>query len=427
MSAARRLLVPASWRRLPPRTARLRLTLIYAGLFLLLGTAMIGITYLLESRGATVRVTTRAPRVVAPSGAHAAPGTSLVFPSGSGSVVAYAGRGSQSQFREVAVNQLNADLGRLLAISWVVLALTTLGAAVLGWFAAGRLLAPLRSMTATARTISAGSLDQRLAVAGPNDEFKQLGDTLDDLFGRLEASFTAQRRFVANASHELRTPLTVERTLLQVALTDPNATEASLRGTCEELLVSQVEHARLLESLLTLATSERGLDRREALDLSALAGDALREFRPEIARRELRLFADLDRAPIAGDPALLARLIANLIDNAIDHNVAGGLLEIRTSGSGGRALLSVTNTGPPIPAAETGRLFEPFERLNVRGAETNGHHGLGLSIVQSIATAHGALVVARPRPGGGLTVEVEFGDAREPADLAQTPDRPAPA
>jgi signal transduction histidine kinase len=343
---------------------------------------------------------------------NAAMGARLVLPSDAGAIVSSA-TGSADRIREVAVNQHNADLGRLLEISWLVLAVTTIGAAVLGWFAAGRLLAPLRSITATARTISAGSLDQRLALGGPDDEFKQLGDTLDELFGRLEASFDAQRRFVANASHELRTPLTVERTLLQVALSDPEASEASLRATCEELLASQTEHELLLESLLTLATSERGLERREPLDLAVLADDTLQAFRSAIARRQLRLISELGLAPTIGDPVLLTRLIANLVDNALDHNVAGGQLEIRTSTNGARALLSVSNTGPTIAAAQTGRLFEPFQRLDPRRAAGNGHHGLGLSIVQAIAAAHGARVAAQPRPGGGLTVTVEFSRAGE--------------
>jgi signal transduction histidine kinase len=311
-------------------------------------------------------------------------------------------------------SQHNADLRHLLEISWLVLAVTTVGAAVLGWFAAGRMLAPVRSITATARTISAGSLDQRLALAGPDDEFKQLGDTLDDLFSRLEASFDAQRRFVANASHELRTPLTLERTLLQLALSDPHATQASLRATCEEMLASQTEHEHLLESLLTLATSERGLERQESADLQVLADDALQTFHAAIARRELQVVADLQPAPTVGDPVLLTRLIANLLDNAVDHNVDHGVLEIRTASSDGLALLSVSSTGAVIPLDETARLFEPFQRLNSRRADANGHHGLGLSIVQAIATAHGAAVVAHPRDGGGLTVQVEFTRTGEP-------------
>ncbi len=404
-------LAPAGWSRLPPRTARLRLTLLYAGLFLLLGTAVIAITYLLASRGSTVTV-----RAVAnPRGQTGSPGVGgfLVTPGG-----------TAGQLHQVETSQRDADLRRLLEVSWLVLAVTTLGAAVLGWFAAGRFLAPLRSITATARTISAGSLDQRLALSGPDDEFKQLGDTLDDLFGRLGASFDAQRRFVANASHELRTPLTVERALLQVALSDPDADERTLRATCEELLASQTEHGQLLESLLTLASSERGLERREPLDLAVLADDTLQSFRSETARRELRVVAELQSAPTVGDPVLLSRLIANLVDNAIDHNLTGGIVELSTSSRGERVFLSVTNTGPTIPAAETSRLFEPFQRLSPRRADANGHHGLGLSIVQAIAIAHGGRVAAEARPGGGLTVNVELtrsGGAEDGAAIGPAP------
>jgi signal transduction histidine kinase len=415
-----RSIVSAGRFGLPRRTARLRLTLLYAGLFLVLGTAVIVITYLLARGGATIRV-----RLTSHPAGQVTPGATTVLPDKT--LVSAATARGVNQIKEVATNQHNADLRHLLEISWLVLAVTTLGAAVLGWFAAGRLLAPLRSITATAHTISAGSLDQRLALAGPDDEFKQLGDTLDDLFGRLEASFDAQRRFVANASHELRTPLTVERTLLQVALSDPNATQESLRAACEELLTSQTEHAHLLESLLTLATSERGLERREPLDLSVLATDTLHESGAAIARRELRVVADLEAAPTVGDPALLSRLVANLVDNAVEYNVDRGTIEIRTTADARQVHLSVSNTGAPIPAADTERLLEPFQRLNSRRADANGHHGLGLSIVRAIATAHGASVAAQPRPGGGLTVLVEFIRAGEAADPASAIGQPARA
>ena len=228
--------------------------------------------------------------------------------------------------------------------------MTTAGAAVLGWFAAGRVLRPVREITATARTISAGNLHERLARKGPNDEFKQLGDTLDDLLGRLEASFEAQRRFVANASHELRTPLTLERTLLQVALADPNATERTLRAACEELLASQADQERLLEALLTLASSERGLERREPVDLPALVEAALRQLDPKLDRRGLATEIALDPATTTGDPALIGRLIANLIDNAIDHNVDGGQVEIRTETLDGHARPHGQQHRPADPA-----------------------------------------------------------------------------
>jgi signal transduction histidine kinase len=368
---------PGSWLRLPGRTARLRLTLLYTGTFLLLGTTVIVITYLLASSSSTIPV----PRAVPVA------------------VLAHNG----------AVHQHSADVSRLLAVSWLVLAITAVASAVLGWFIAGRVLRPLREMTSTARTISAGNLTERLALAGPDDEFKQLGDTLDDLLARLETSFESQRRFVANASHELRTPLTLERTLLEVALADPNASAQALRATCEELLASGREHERLLEALLTLASSERGLDHREQLDLATLARQVLLTPHPEIKHRSIQLATALAPAPTAGDPALIERLIGNLIDNAVRYNDAGGRVEIRTATDAGHSLLSVSNTGPVVRPDEFERLFEPFQRLGGnRAAGADGHHGLGLSIVRAIATAHGATVYARPQRDGGLAVTVSF-------------------
>ena len=386
-----RSIAPSAWLRLPTRTARLRLTLFYAGLFLLLGTVLLVIVYVLTSRGSTIDVAAPAPVVR----------RELKTPGGT---VTLTTPGPQN----IVALQHNADLARLLTISWVVLLVTTAGAAVLGWFAAGRVLRPVREITATARTISAGNLNERLARTGPNDEFKQLGDTLDDLLGRLEASFEAQRRFVANASHELRTPLTLERTLLQVALADPNATEQTLRATCEELLASQVDQEGLLEALLTLASSERGLERRDPVDLPALVDATLRQLGPKIDRRRLATEATLGPASTTGDPALIGRLIANLIDNAIDHNVDGGQVDIRTQTLDEQAVLTIATTGPLIPAGETERLFEPFQRLDRTRTVDDGHHGLGLSIVRAIAVAHNAEVAATPRPGGGLIVTVQF-------------------
>ena len=357
-----------------PATARVRLTLIYVGMFLVLGTALTVAILLLAHAGTSVRVVGAVPGRVGP-------------PPGPSSIILH---------QPVAVN-------KFLGLSWVVLAVTALAAGVLGWFASARILRPLRAMAATARTISAGNLHERLALRGPNDEIKQLGDTLDDLLARLEASFEAQRRFVANASHELRTPLTVERTLLQVALADPSASAEKLRATCEELLASGRENERLIEALLTLASSERGLERRETVDLAVLAGRALDRAGLEIERAGLR------PAPTAGDPALLERLIANLIENAVEHNDDRGEVMVRTANESGRSLLTVTNSGPPIPGEDIDRLFEPFERLDDRRAATaNGHHGLGLSIVRAVAVAHGATVAADPLPGGGLAVIVSF-------------------
>lgn len=399
-----RSLAPASWLRLPRRTARLRLTLLYAGMFLVLGTAVIAVTYALARGGSTVEVSQATPKgsvFVTPAPAPPAPG---IVPSG---------------IDKIASQQRATDLSRLLEVSWLVLAVTAVASALFGWFAAGRVLRPLRHMTSTARTISAGNLGERLALTGPDDEFKRLGDTLDDLLSRLQASFEAQRRFVSNASHELRTPLTYERTALQVALADQGASAQTLRATCEELLSSNRDQERLLEALLTLASSERGVDRHEPLDLAELSRRAARAPRPEIERKSLALDTALAPAATVGDPALVERLIGNLIDNAVSYNQEAGRVEIRTATDAGLPSVSVTNTGPVVAADQVGRLFEPFQRLeNGRTARADGHHGLGLSIVRAIATAHGATIRTQPQPEGGLRVTVTFApppEARQPA------------
>jgi signal transduction histidine kinase len=349
-------------------------------MFLALGTALVLVIYLVGSSGSAVRVTA----VPTPSGVRPVPGI------------------------RVALSQHSADVDRLLLGAWATLALTAAASALLGWFLAGRVLAPLREMTVAARAISAGNLHRRIALRGPEDEFRQLGDTIDDLLARLEASFAAQRRFVANAAHELRTPLTVERTVLQVALADPMAGAASLRATCEELLASGRDQEHLLDSLLTLATSERGLESRESLDLSAVVRTVVAASQSEADRTSLTLSWSLEPAMVSGDCALLERLVANLVENALRYNHSGGRVEIQTGTDAGRVALRVSNTGPPMPSEDLDRLFEPFQRLENDRAGGDGHHGLGLSIVRAVATAHGATVTAVARPEGGLAVTVGF-------------------
>jgi signal transduction histidine kinase len=295
------------------------------------------------------------------------------------------------------------------------LAIVTALSLALGWLVAGRVLRPLAMITAAARRISARNLHQRLALPGPDDELKALGDTLDDLFARLEASFEAQRHFVASASHELRTPLTRERTMLQVALDDPGTTAETWRNTALDVLASNAEQESLIEALLSLATSESGLDRREPVDLAAIAGEVLLASHPEASRRGLRVQTAIQPAVLDGDPLLTQRLAANLIDNAVRHNVPDGYLTVTTAVTDGRATLSVSSSGPVIPPAETGRLFQPFQRLHPRGTPGSGGHGLGLSIVRAIAAAHGAVITARAHPGGGLAVDVTFPPHHEPA------------
>jgi signal transduction histidine kinase len=369
----------------------MRLTLLYAAMFLASGTLVLALVYLSVGHSSAISVSP------VPTEGFArpipAPGRFLVGPA------------------DLVSQQHSADQNRLLAVSWFALALTTGISALFGWIAAGRVLRPLRTITTAAKSISAGSLHQRLALTGPDDEFKQLGDTLDELLARLQASFEAQRRFVANASHELRTPLTLERTLLQVALADPDASTETFRQTCEELLATGRDQERLLEALLTLASSERGLEDREPLDLARVVNHVLAASRPEVERLGLEVEATLAPAPISGDRALIERLAANLIDNAVRYNHPGGRLEISTTTIAGHATFTVLNSGPVIAPDGVGRLFEPFQRLGSdRTAPGDRGHGLGLSIARAIANAHDGVITAEPRAEGGLVVTVRFAE-----------------
>ncbi|MEU8235910.1 HAMP domain-containing sensor histidine kinase [Actinoplanes sp. NPDC048967] len=301
------------------------------------------------------------------------------------------------------------DLARVVTASAAGLAAMGLVALVLGWLIAGRFLRPLREITATARDISASNLHRRLGRTGRNDEFTELAATLDDLFARLEASFTAQRDFVANASHELRTPLTAQRALLQVALADPDVTVESLRAVGRDVLDLGAAQERLIDALLTLATGEQGVEHREPFDLADVAGAVVTGRQDEAQRRDLEVRVQLDTAPATGDRRLVESLVANLVDNALRHNTPGGSVELRTAAVDGRATLTVRNTGAVIPPAELDRLFQPFQRLGAQRLGHSGGHGLGLAIVRAIATAHGATLVPAAPPEGGLAIEVRFG------------------
>ncbi|MEP7025158.1 MAG: HAMP domain-containing sensor histidine kinase [Actinomycetota bacterium] len=310
--------------------------------------------------------------------------------------------------RAAALAQHGTDVHRLVVGSVAGLAVMFVLSLVLGWLMAGRLLRPLRTITATARDISASNLQRRLRLGGRDDEFRELGETLDDLFGRLEASFASQRHFVANASHELRTPLTAQRALVQVALADPDATAPALRSACAEVLALNRHQERLIDALLTLASSERGIEQREPFDLAEVAGKAVLARHQEAAERGIHLDTALATAPVTGDPRLAGSLVANLVDNALRHNVAGGRAEISTALTGERGCLTVRNTGAVIPPDEVGPLFQPFRQLGSERVGRAGGHGLGLAIVQAIAAAHGATVAAQARPGGGLDIAVSF-------------------
>jgi signal transduction histidine kinase len=379
---------------LPRRTARLRLTALYGGLFLVCGAILLGLTYLLVAKATS------------PGSGGDLGSTPGLGPSISSQQLHHLAqlRQTQGDARRMA---RDFELKQMLVWSWIALGFVAVAAFALGWLVAGRILRPLATITATAKRISAASLHERLALPGPDDELKELADTIDDLLARLEASFEAQRHFVANASHELRTPVTRERALLEVALADP-ATPGSWRAAGQELLASNADQEHLIEALLTLATSEAGLDQREPVDLGAVTRDALQAARPQISRLGLHVNAAIQPAVLDGESLLAGRLVANLIDNAVHHNVAGGRVAIATRTTGGCAVLSVASTGPVIPPAEVGRLFQPFQRLNGRHTRHKKGHGLGLSIVRAIATAHGAAITAHAAPGGGLAVDVTF-------------------
>ena len=398
---------PPHWMRLPRRTARLRLTVLYGGaVFLACGATVLAFTYVLYSllgeRSLPVQSLYKNGKLI---------GSSTIQSAKAG--VSVAGLG-----------EVTFDREQLLITSGIALAVIAVAAVAIGWFIAGRVLRPLSTITAAARRISASSLHERLGLRGPDDELKELADTLDSLFARLEASFESQRRFAANASHELRTPLTRERTLLQVTRADPAASTDTWQAVSQELLAANAEQEHLIEALLTLASAEGGTGERQPADLAAITTAALAAARPEIFRNDLNVHADIQPAGLNGDPLLVQQLAVNLIENAIRHNIPGGDIQVSTKSIDGGAVLSVTNSGPLIPATEVSRLYQPFQRFGPRLARRDGGHGLGLSIVRAIATAHAATISVRPRPGGGLAIDVAFPSAAQAETRQPLPGQP---
>ncbi|WP_245667563.1 ATP-binding protein [Actinomadura macra] len=306
----------------------------------------------------------------------------------------------QHQFVEQTMRQL---VGRsLVALGGV--GIITL---VLGYFVADRALSPLQRVTATARRLSESTLHERIALEGPDDEIKELADTFDAMLERLGQAFDSQRRFVANASHELRTPLAINRTLLEVALGDPEVSD-DLRAVGRTLLATNARHERLIEGLLLLARSERELTARTPVDLAEVAATVLEHSARRDHDNDVSVHPELTSGTALGDPVLLEHLVSNLVENAIKHNEDGGELWLRTGLLEGWATVQVENTGPAVPAYEVERLFEPFRRLNADRVESAKGAGLGLSIVRSVVLAHRGAVYAAPRPGGGLIVTVRL-------------------
>jgi len=317
-------------------------------------------------------------------------------------------------FRAESQRQRAGILDTMLAASLVLLAVVGLGAGGVGWLLAGRALRPLQQVTATARRVAERSLHERIALQGPDDEIRDLADTFDAMLERLDRAFDSQGRFVANASHELRTPLAINRTLIEVALEDPHAS-ASMRLLGANLLAVNQRYERLIDGLLTLASSAERVSDPTLVDLADVARNVTVESGAARAPG-IDVRSQLSPAPVMGDPVLLERLVHNLVDNAVHYNAADdGWVSITTGVVEAAAVLTIQNTGPSIPAYEVPGLFEPFRRLPTTeplaesdGVAVGGGAGLGLSIVQAVARAHGGEVHAMPREDGGLTVRVRL-------------------
>jgi signal transduction histidine kinase len=377
----------------PAPTIRLRLTVLYGLVFLITGAVLLTSGYLLVRHNiGGVRFRQRAVQLGLPS---------VLLP--------------QPPFlralaRELAISKdlrsqlVGGALHRLLVEYLFALGAMTMIAVGTGWLLAGRALRPLRDITATARRVSGENLGERIGLVGPADELKELADTFDGMLERLDAAFGSQRHFVANASHELRTPLAIMRTEVDVALADPDAGTGDLRAMGEAVRETVDRCERLIESLLMLARSEAAAGREELVDLSSLAADCITDLRARADEAHVQVRDDLQPAWILGEPGLLERMIANLLDNGIRHNEVGGYLDVSTRAHDGRVRLVVSNGGPRIDPEDAQTLIEPFRRL-VRGT---GGFGLGLSIVRSVAEAHGGRAEIRAPEGGGLEVAVEL-------------------
>jgi len=417
-------------------TVRLKLTAAYGGLFLLAGALLLTVNYALVRRsigpapdvGLTF-VASGSSAALGPGavGPGPATGTVRVLIGDKGDVLGAVtkapgvgagilpepvtpdGRKVSDVLREVTNSYRDKTLHELVVKSLQALGLMAVLSVGFGWAISGRILGPLHRMTATARKLSEENLHERIALEGPDDELKELADTFDALLARLEAAFDSQKRFVANASHELRTPLSIMRTEVDVALADPDAGSEELRRMAEVVRRATERSEALIDGLLLLARSDRGPAAREPVDLAELAEDALAQSAAEAAAAGVATQARFDAAPTSGDAALLGRLAGNLIENAIRHNESGGQLEVVTGPApdGGEVRLAVANSGPVIDPDQVDGLFEPFRRLGGErvGGQSRGA-GLGLSIVRSVVAAHGGRLAARPRPGGGLIVEV---------------------
>jgi signal transduction histidine kinase len=373
----------------PPRLGiRARLTLLHGGMFLLAGGTLIAISYVIFRSNYPGG---KAVENILSSTGHLRPG-------------------------QVAVLRQRLDLHRGRVLGTVVtqcllaLAAVAVAAAGFGWIMAGRALNPVRRITDTARRVAGRNLGERIALAGPDDEVKELADTFDAMLERLDTSFDSQRQFVANASHELRTPLATNRTVIEVAIASGRV-PPELRLLVDTILVTNSRSELIIDGLLTLARSDSEAIRRLPVDLSDVAASAVEQTAHEAGAAGITVDAEPYPAVTIGDPVLLERLALNLVRNGIRHNHPGGWVTVSTvttaaGGEPGAVELAVTNSGPVVPQQQLDTLFQPFRRLG--GTRTDGSQGvgLGLSIVRSVVRSHDGTLHATARESGGLAIQI---------------------
>ncbi|MFC9429016.1 sensor histidine kinase [Streptomyces sp. NPDC056987] len=376
-------------------TIRIRLTLLYGGMFLIAGILLLSIIYLLAAQALHV-------------------GSELPFQIVSGKVRSdtcnFPDQAPPDQFNtamNACVNhQRQQALDDLLSRSLFALVGLSVIAFAFGYAMAGRVLSPLGRITRTARRVVGSDLARRIELDGPDDELKELADTFDEMLERLERAFTAQQRFVANASHELRTPLAINRTLLEVHLSDPGA-PVELQQLGKTLLATNERSEQLVEGLLLLARSDNQLVERKPVDLAEVATRAVDQALAEAEAKGVEIRSECVPAVVQGNGVLLERIALNLVQNAVRYNIQeDGWVEVSTELQQGQAVLVVSNTGPVVPAYEIDNLFEPFRRLRTERTGSDKGVGLGLSIARSVARAHGGRIAAEPREGGGLVMRV---------------------
>ncbi|MFG2358262.1 sensor histidine kinase [Streptomyces sp. NPDC048521] len=388
---------PFPWLR---PTIRIRLTLLYGGMFLIAGILLLSIIYLLAAQAISTgnqplfKIVSFQQLKVSSDNCPAINTTALSL------------QDFNDAISQCVDHQRQAALDNLLSRSLLALLGLAVIAFAFGYAMAGRVLSPLGRITRTARQVAGSDLSRRIELDGPDDELKELADTFDDMLERLERAFTAQQRFVGNASHELRTPLAINRTLLEVHLSDPNA-PVELQQLGKTLLATNERSEQLVEGLLLLARSDNQIVERKPVDLAEVATQAVDQVHAEAEAKGVKIRGGRKPAVVQGNGVLLERIALNLVQNAVRYNVAeGGWVEVDTEVEHGQAVLTVSNTGPVVPAYEIDNLFEPFRRLRTERTGSDKGVGLGLSIVRSVARAHGGHIVAQPREGGGLVMRV---------------------